>query len=252
MTLGMFYGVGVGPGPAGLIPVAAMQALQKADIILAPKAKHVEVSIARQCLRGLDIPAERIADVVYNMDSDRDATMIHYHKIAEDIAKKLQAGKTVAYLTIGDALTYSTYSYTLQALLKLVPQLQYTTFPGVTSFAAIAAALDFPLGQGKDRILILPCPETAEELRRELETHDIVVLMKIGNRLPWVLSLLRELHLDANCAIGSRIGLENEIVSTALEDLESKENAGYLTTVLIRCGDSVGSKVAAKEKILAK
>ena len=35
-ALGHFVGVGVGPGPAGLIPVAALAALQDADRIYLP------------------------------------------------------------------------------------------------------------------------------------------------------------------------------------------------------------------------
>ncbi|WP_239688827.1 SAM-dependent methyltransferase [Aquitalea magnusonii] len=38
--LGHFIGVGVGPGQAGLIPVAALQALQQADIIYLPRARR--------------------------------------------------------------------------------------------------------------------------------------------------------------------------------------------------------------------
>lgn len=233
-VIGTFYGVGVGPGPEGLIPIAAVKALQEADVILAPKAKHVEKSIARQCIRGLDLAEDKVQDLIYNMESERDETRAHYRSIAENIAAELRNGKTIAYLTIGDALTYSTYSYTLSALLEIMPDVPHKTFPGVTSFAAIAAALDWPIGQGKERVLILPCPDSADELRREIESHEIVVLMKIGERLSMVLSLIEELGIASQCGFGNRIGLPGELVSTDLAELGNKKNAGYLTTMLIR------------------
>ena len=47
-SLGMFWGVGVGPGPAGYLPVAALDALQHADLIYAPRARGVNASVALQ------------------------------------------------------------------------------------------------------------------------------------------------------------------------------------------------------------
>ena len=59
--LGTFYGVGVGPGPEGLIPVCALRALHDCEIIYCPIADSREDSKARWCLRGLDIPQEKIS-----------------------------------------------------------------------------------------------------------------------------------------------------------------------------------------------
>src|SRR5260363_365716 len=52
----------------------------------------------------------------------------------------------------------------ITALRDVEPALRYRTFPGVTSFAATAAALSWPLGEGKERILILPCPDDPDAL----------------------------------------------------------------------------------------
>jgi precorrin-2/cobalt-factor-2 C20-methyltransferase len=252
-----FYGVGVGPGPQGLIPVAALEALREADVIYAPRAKKAVVSVARQCLSGLGLGDCKFKDVVFNMDPERSQIDAHYDSIAADIVDDLKAGKVVAYLTIGDSLTYSTYSYLLQALLKSIPDLTHKTFPGVTSFAAIAAALDWPLGQGKERLLILPCPDLADDLRHELMNHEVVVVMKIGSRLPMVLSVLKELNLEGQCCFGSRIGLPGELLSTELESLEGAEAPGYLMTMLIRCcpqeintDSQVYSRSSSKEAVV--
>lgn len=231
---GKFIGVGVGPGPAGYIPVAAWQALQEAEVILLPRAKQSERSVAGECLRGLEIDASKIREVAYGMESDRTAVRTTYAELAESIASEVRAGKTVAYLTIGDSLTYSTYSYTLEALLDLLPELPHCTYPGITSYAAIASALDWPLGQGKERTLILPCPDSPEELRIEIETHDIVVLMKIGHRLQFVLETVRSMGIAQFCAFASNIGLPGEVVCKSVDNLPADPSLGYLSTMLIR------------------
>jgi precorrin-2/cobalt-factor-2 C20-methyltransferase len=146
----------------------------------------------------------------------------------------LRAGLNVAYLTIGDTFTYSTYGYILAALQQQLPGLAQRTFPGITSYAAAAAAMSWPLGEGKERTLILPCPDDAESLRADIESHDIIVLMKIGKRLPWVLDLLRELGIAEHCAFARRIGLADEMLSADVGNLNATDAMGYLATLLIR------------------
>jgi precorrin-2/cobalt-factor-2 C20-methyltransferase len=232
--LGTFWGVGVGPGPAGYIPLAAVDALHQADIIYAPRARGSETSVALQCLKGIDIAPERIREIEFTMDPDRTVLSEHYSQLAETIAVELRAGYSVAYLTIGDSLTYSTYGYILAALREYLPDLPQRTFPGITSYAAAASAMGWPLGVAKERTLILPCPEDAATLRQDIETHDIVVLMKIGARLPWVLALLREMGIAEHCAFARRIGLAEEMLADDVRDLCATAAMGYLATLLIR------------------
>jgi len=235
---GMFWGIGVGPGPAGYLPLAAMQALQQADLIYVPRAKSADTSVALQCLEGVAVAPERLREVEFNMDPDRNVLREHYAQLARDIAAELQAGRSVAYLTIGDTLTYSTYGYILAALQDLLPAFPHRTFPGITSYASAAAALDWPLGVGKERTLILPCPDDPATLQQEIETHDIVVLMKIGARLPWVLALLKGMDIAEHCAFARRIGLDGEVLANDLRELEAGDRdhavSGYLATMLIR------------------
>ena len=233
-ALGLFCGIGVGPGPAGYIPLAAVEALHLADMVFAPRARSAETSVAVQCLAGIDIPAHKLREIEFNMDPDRGVLRAHYAQLAQTIAVELRAGRKVVYLTLGDTLTYSTYGYILAALRELLPGLPQRTFPGITSYAAAAAAMGWPLGEGRERTLILPCPEDADALRRDIESHDIVVLMKIGARLSWVLDLLRAMEIAEHCAFARRLGLADEMLSAEVGNLNATEAMGYLATLLIR------------------
>jgi precorrin-2/cobalt-factor-2 C20-methyltransferase len=233
-ALGTFWGIGVGPGPAGYLPLAALEALRRADLVYAPRARGADISVALQCLDGIEVAPEKLREIEFNMDPDRSVLSEHYALLAAAIADELRAGRNVAYLTIGDSLTYSTYGYVLAALNELLPDLPQRTFPGITSYAAAASALGWPLGEGKERVLILPCPDDAGALRLDIETHDIVVLMKVGARLPWVLALLREMGIAGQCAFARRIGLPGEMLASGLADLDAGEAQGYLATLLIR------------------
>jgi precorrin-2/cobalt-factor-2 C20-methyltransferase len=233
-TYGQLFGIGVGPGPRGFLPVASMEALSRAAVIYLPRARSAELSIARQCLEGLDVPASRLREIEFTMDPDRSVLREHYVALAREIAVELEAGWDVAYLTLGDPMTYSTYGYTLAALRDRLPALRATTIPGVTSFAAAAAALNWPIGEGKERVLILPCPDDMGSLRQDIESHDVVVLMKIGKRLPMVLQVLRDMRIVSHCALASRIGLQGEMLCSDIGFLPDDAALGYLSTMLIR------------------
>jgi precorrin-2/cobalt-factor-2 C20-methyltransferase len=231
---GTFYGIGVGPGEPGLLPLVAWETLKRCDLILVPRAKSLDYSAARRALPPGEIPEDRFREIEFLMDSDRDVLRTHYAELAQTLADELNAGKNVAYLTLGDSLTYSTYIYTLHALLACVPDVQYRTFPGVTSYCALAAKTDWPLGEGKERVLILPCPDEMSELQSAIELHDVVVLMKIAKRLPDVLRLLNKLGIAPLCAYGHRVGMPEAVIQPDVSQLPDASQNGYLATILIR------------------
>lgn len=231
---GKFFGIGIGPGEPGLMPVIAWEFLKRCDAIFVPRARTMEHSVARQCLPANEIPDERFREVEFTMDSDRNRLREHYASVAETIAAELRTGKDAAWLTIGDPMTYSTYIYTLAALKDRMSELRHRTFPGITSYCALAAAAEFPLGESKERVLILPCPDEMPELRTAIEAHDIVVLMKIGERLPAVLALLREMGIASRCVFGRHVGMSDEVLHTDVDEMDPEKSFGYLATMLIR------------------
>ncbi len=229
-----FYGVGVGPGEPGLIPVAAWEAIHDCDHILVPRAKSMSLSIARRCLPESNIPEERFEEIEFTMDPQRSRMEEHYRDLATSITERLRNGKRVAYLTLGDPLSYSTYNYLLSAVRRELPDLRYRTFPGIPSYCAVAAATDRSLGEGKESVLILPCPDQPDAVRAAIEQHDVVILMKIGNRLPQILGLVKELGIESNCVLGSRVGMPEEVIFNGLEGERPPDSMGYLATMLIR------------------
>ena len=204
---GTFFGIGVGPGEPGLIPVAAWNTLKKCPVIFVPRAGTMNHSVARRCLPTDEIPPHHFREVEFALEADQNVRSAHYAELAEIIAKELCTGLDVAYLTLGDPLTYSTYIYLLRAIRERFPGLACRTYPGVTSYCALAAATGFAIGEGKERVLILPCPNDMHELRRLIDGHDIVILMKIGERLPAVLRLLDDMGIGRHCAFGAHVGM---------------------------------------------
>jgi precorrin-2/cobalt-factor-2 C20-methyltransferase len=231
---GTFYGIGVGPGEPALLPVVAWNTLQRCQIVYVPRASSQEASTAKACLPAHAIPEERFREIEFDMSKDHSVLSARYSKAAEEIAVHLRKGEDVAFLTLGDTMTFSTFNYQLRAVRDACPEAPWRVFPGVTSYAALAACTGFALGEGKERVQILPCPEEAAALKRAIEVNDIVILMKIGKRLPMVVALLEEMNLLRESAFGSRVGMPEAVCVSGIEPLLLNPSSGYLSTILIR------------------
>ncbi len=230
----LFYGIGVGPGDPGLIPLAAVEAIRASDLIFLPKSKVSETSVALRCLVDLDVCPKKFREIEFNMETDRTAIRGTYGTLADSILSEIRSGNTVAYLTLGDPMTYSTFAYLLKEISAREPALPRKVIPGITSFHAAASALEWSLCEGKERVLICPCPDNADELRREIFAHDAVVLMKVNRRLGMVLALLEEMGITEHCAMASYIGHPDEKLFRDLALIDPSIQQGYLSTVLIR------------------
>lgn len=227
-------GISVGPGAPELITVKGVEALRRCDVLFTPQAKGSDESVARRIVERYQLPDEKFRPVLFEMNRDREHLRDSYRRLAEEIAVELDQGREVGFLTLGDAMTYSTWIYTLEAVRHIRSDCHVETIPGVSSFAAVAAATEWPLGEQKERLLILPCPEEMSELRMLIEEHDVVILMKIGKRMPGVLGLLGEMGILDLCSLGHRVGMPGGEVRKSLGGGDEASDLGYFSTMLIR------------------
>jgi len=192
MSLGTFYGMGVGPGDPELLTVKASFILGRCSHIVVPKAKTDGGSVALEIAGRYVHKGAVIHELVFPMTMDKAELSRSWKESAQTIAALLQTGADVCFLTLGDALVYSTYIYLLRELKVILPEVEVVTVPGISSFSAVAALTDFPLGEGKHPITIVPTADDLTAVRRAVETGGTVVLMKIGKRLGDILDLLEK------------------------------------------------------------
>ncbi|MEM1296769.1 MAG: SAM-dependent methyltransferase, partial [Verrucomicrobiota bacterium] len=102
-------GISVGPGDPELITVKGLKALESCDLLFAPQAKVSSESVAKGIVDYFKIPAERFRIVEFAMEREREALHRRYDEVAQSIISEVNSGKKVGFLTLGDALTFSTW-----------------------------------------------------------------------------------------------------------------------------------------------
>jgi precorrin-2/cobalt-factor-2 C20-methyltransferase len=229
---GEFYGIGVGPGDNELLTVKAVRIIKEVDCIFAPRADSKGSSLA------LDIVADvcegkRVVEQVYPMVRDKAKLEAAWMASANEIKSEIESGNNVAYLTIGDPLTFSTYCYLLQQLSKIIPSQKIHTIPGITSYNAAASLANFSLIEQNEKLAIIPISEDVNELRPILNSFDTVILMKVAKKLDEVIVLLEEMELIDKSLFASYIGFKNEFITRDLLSLKGG-GKGYLSVIIVR------------------
>ena len=242
MPIGDFYGIGIGPGDPELLTLKAARIIKAVDVIFVPKAGIKEESMALDIVKPLldDVAAgfslrnrPRVVEKVFPMVKEQEKLESHWKEAALAIKEELEKGNSVAFLTIGDPLTFSTYVYLLRCLRDMIPEEKIHTIPGVTSFNAAASLANLSLAQRDERIAIVPVPDDVEELRPILKGFDTVILMKVAKRLDKVINLLEEMGLAQHALFASHVGLKDSYLTRNLSELKGSWR-GYMSIIIIR------------------
>jgi precorrin-2/cobalt-factor-2 C20-methyltransferase len=237
MRRGILYGIGVGPGDPEWITVKAVRLLGQCRHVCVPHsrlaAESVALDIARPYLRADAV----VHSLAFPMTAEDLCLRENWRQSAREVLAILESGEDCCFLTLGDALLYSTYIYLLRELRGLCPELEVVTVPGVTAFSAVAALTNFAVGQGRQLVTIVPALDDTGQLAAALDRGGTVVLMKVGRRLPAVLELLASRNLLEQAVFVAHAGMPNQRVETDLRRLQgTPEATGYLSTLIIHAG----------------
>src|SRR5208337_1128650 len=237
MKIGVLFGIGVGPGDPELMTVKGARVLERCRHIFVPKARSENGSIALS-ISGRYLRADaRICELVFPMSADSGELSLHCAEAARSVADVVGMGEDACFLTLGDPLLYSTYIYLVRSLRKQLPGLEAVTVPGITAFSAAAALAEFPIGEARQRVVIIPASDDLDLIGKALAGGGTVILMKVGKRLARVLDTIEQAGFLDRAAYVARAGLEGQEVEVDLRKLRlQKKEADYLSILLVHTG----------------
>lgn len=235
MAKGKLYGIGVGPGDSKLMTVKAVEVLKKADLIITPKTEKKDGSVAFHIASPYIPVTAHILPMVFQMNNDMAAVARQWEENSKIIQEKLDEGKNLVFLTLGDPMLYSTYMYIFRALEGT--DYEAETIPGIPAFLGIASYLGIPVAEWEETVLILPATASPEKIDRALAAADHAVIMKVYKNWAYIQSELRKHGLIKNAVMVSRAGLPDEIIQRDLDKLPADYKPNYLSTILTKRED---------------
>jgi len=236
--IGTFFGVGVGPGDPELLTLKAVRVLREVDVIFAAGHERNGKSLALE-IAGPHLPDGAKVEILsfpHTFDSV-DGREAHF-EAAGRILDVLRRPASAAFLTLGDPMTYSTFTYVHDALRELESAAPVKAVPGVTSFAAAAAASLTPLAEGDETLSIIGASRSTAALEAALAHADNIVIMKPYRQTARVCDLLREAGLGNRTLFCTECSRPGERISRGLDEAR-KATGRYMSLFLVRKGGKV-------------
>lgn len=232
---GHLYGVGLGPGDAGLITLRGADIIRTADVIAYHAGTHgrsTARSIAAELIDARDDAAVE-EQLQYPVTTGRPADYREqlagfYAEATARLHKHLAEGRSVAVLSLGDPMLYSSYQHLHHALSEDFPT---EIVPGVASITAAAAEIGQPLGEATEIVSVVPATADSERIAAVLDASDCVVIMKLGTNVEKVRTALQAAGMLERAYVVERATM-NEHTSYPLADADP-EKVPYFAVAVV-------------------
>ncbi len=230
---GTLYGLGVGPGDPKLVTLRALEVLKSVDLVFAASSPKNDYSLAFNIIKEHLSPTMQVRTLDFPMTKDAEVKQRAWRANARAVLAQLEAGRDVAFLTIGDPLTYSTYGYLVQTLLEMAPQTKIETVPGITAYNAAAARLNLPLVEDRQSLSVISGVNDPAEISRLARRGDTVVILKTYKNYDSILDALGPLDNGRRAYTVCSCGLEDELTAADPESLRGSKMP-YLSLMIIK------------------
>ena len=238
---GKLFGIGVGPGDPDLLTLKAIKVLKRVSVVFTAASSKNDYSLALEIARP-HIPADAsVHPLAFPMTRDLATKQAAWAANADIVADYLGRGHDAAFLTLGDSLTFSTFGYLLRQFRDRHPHISVETVPGITSYQASAAALNMPLVEGEESLLVLSGAEGGEHLREQRLKPDNVVFMKAYRNVPSICEALDEAGMLAQAAGVVSCSLPDEELIRDVTTLLNRE-PNYWTLIIAKKSQSNGAQ----------
>jgi precorrin-2/cobalt-factor-2 C20-methyltransferase len=230
---GTLYGIGVGPGDPELITLKAARILGRVDIVYAAASTKNHHSLAKDIASPHIPETTPIRLLKFPMTRDQNETRGAWEMHARTIIHELEAGKDVAFLTLGDAMTYSTFGYLTRYINATAPELKIETVPGISSYQAAAARLNTPLVEGEESLMVISGARGGHRLRELAGKPENVVFLKAYRNVKDITAAIAESGSYQQCVGVKNCGHENEEIIPNIEEL-NKRTPNYWTLIIAK------------------
>ena len=239
--IGTLYGIGVGPGDPDLITLKSTKILSMVQVVFAAASTKNNHTLAVNIAKPHIPETTSIRMLSFPMTKDEKETRESWAENARIIINELLQGKDVAFLTVGDSMTYSTYGYILKHIKASAPYIVIESIPGITSYQAAAARLNTPLVEGEESLMVVSGAMGGNRLRELYGKPENVVFLKAYRNVPDIKAAIDETGKYPSCVGVKSCGQSNEEIINDIGEL-SQRNPDYWTLIISKQTTNNGTK----------
>ncbi len=232
MNYGTLYGIGAGPGDPELLTLKAVRILGQVDRIYAARSSKNAHSSSHAIAEPHLKDGVEVSLLPFPMTRDKEALTRAWEDNARTILTDLRQGLNVAFLTLGDPMTYSTFGYLKKTLATIDPNAPVEIVPGVTAFAASAAASGFVLAEEEEHLAVVSGAKGGDHVKKAAEYADSLVVLKAYKQFEEIRSALDQTGFSRDAIVVENCGHPQQRISRDMTEIT--ERPGYFTLILSR------------------
>ena len=233
-TFGKLYGVGVGTGSPDLMTVRSVNVLRSVDVIAIPQSNKHTKSVAWRIAESSVGPVEGQERLMLHFPMTKDPEIIvpAWEAAFAEIGKRLKAGQSVAFITEGDPLFFSTCIYLFREAPLRWPGVEMEIVPAVSSFTAVASVAGIPVADGQEKVAVVPASYGLEDAPQILKLFDTVIFMKVSSVMPELVELLESEGLLDRAVYVSKATMQYQKIVTDISTIKN-DKCDYFSMVLV-------------------
>lgn len=220
--------ISLGPGHHDMMTIAALKALEKADIIYCPATS--KGSRAAQLLHAAGIDRNKTKTYLLPMLKDRDAAYAIYDQVCEEALGLYGKGLDIAITAEGDAGLYSSTAYMSQKMQE--KRAETIHIAGIPAFIAAAASAGIPVAEQEETVKIFPGTATAASLC-EAAANGTAIVMKVSQCADEIRKAIAMTGDRCTWHYFENVGTEDEFHSTDPEEILSRKMP-YFSLLIIK------------------
>jgi len=239
--VGKFVGIGVGPGDPELITLKAVKALQVADVLCIPKSDVGKPSLAVTIINHVLVDRKvkpELLELLFPMTKDDIGNQELWDKNADIIAQRVNSGKIVVFITLGDPMFYSTFIYLYQSLKNRYPAVVLEIIPGISAFNACATSARVPIAEKDELVTVIPSDLNEKLVEEVAKYSDNLIFIKCAYRLKELIPVLNRSGFkeDSTIALIRRCSMLNESVTVGklCDALNWAISEDYFTIAIVK------------------
>lgn len=235
------YGVGVGTGDPELLTLKALKVLQNVDVIAIPRSNPYAPSVAWRIVEPVvNLKPHQVKLYLdFPMSKDPNRIIPAWEKALNQLDEAYNQYDSIAFITEGDPLFYSTYIYLHKKAKEIWQNIDIEVIPAVSSITAVASVSKIPIADGQEKVAIIPASYDLETLPQILKLFDTVLLMKVSSVIPQIIEILEKEKLLQNAIYVSRATMEYQKIVYNLKEIQN-DKCDYFSMVIIKKNENEG------------
>ncbi len=235
MKLGKVYGVGIGSGNPEYLTIRAYNILKEVDTIFTVISKNACDSVSKSVVEYVK-PQGKIELLIFSMAKNKEERERQVLENTNKILAELEQGKNIAFATLGDSMTYSTFGYIYEIIKTKHPDIEIEIVPGINSFSTLSAKSKKILVENRQTLHVIPAFKEEDIDSIEFPENSTTILLKTYRTRSALIKRLQKEKAEyphIEIVYGEHLGLEGERLAYSLEEIETIPET-YLSMIMVK------------------